>query len=59
MHVKLTLVMKDGSCQKARVTDASSVEEAIDFMKTMRPGVSDAVEGWELAERWESEQEKQ
>jgi hypothetical protein len=56
VHVKLTLTMKDGSCQKVRVTDASSVEEAIEFMKTMRPGVLDAVEGWELAEKWEAEQ---
>lgn len=58
MHVKLTLVMNDGSLQKARVTDATSVEEAIDFMKAMRPGVKDAVEGWELAEQLEQEQEK-
>ncbi|MGZ4106035.1 MAG: hypothetical protein ACXVC1_03350 [Tumebacillaceae bacterium] len=56
MHVKLTLIMKDGSHQKARVTDADSVQEAIAFMKEMRPGVEDAVEGWELAERWEAEQ---
>ncbi|ARU62249.1 hypothetical protein CBW65_15460 [Tumebacillus avium] len=58
MHVKLTLVMKDGSCQKARVTDAASVEEAIEFMKTMRPGVQDAVVGWELAEEWEAKQQQ-
>ena len=57
MHVKLTLIMKDGSKQKARVTDADSVEEAIEFMKEMRPGVEDAVEGWELAEAWEAEQD--
>ena len=56
MHVKLTLIMKDGSCQKARVTDCNSVEEAISFMKEMRPGVEDAVAGWEIAERWEAEQ---
>ncbi|MCX7571550.1 hypothetical protein OS242_16500 [Tumebacillus sp. DT12] len=56
MHVKLTLIMKDGSCQKARVTDADSVAEAIQFMKEMRPGVVDAVEGWERAEQYEKEQ---
>jgi len=56
MHVKLTLIMKDGSCQKARVTDADSVAEAIQFMKEMRPGVADAVEGWERAEQYEKEQ---
>lgn len=56
MHVKLTLIMKDGTYQKARVTDADSVAEAISFMKEMRPGVQDAVEGWDLAERWEAEQ---
>ena len=55
MHVKLTLLMKDGSRQKARVTDADSVQEAIEFMKEMRPGVEDVVEGWELAEQWEAE----
>jgi hypothetical protein len=48
--------MKDGSYQKARVTDADSVQEAIDFMKEMRPGVVDAVEGWEKAEQWEAVQ---
>jgi len=58
MVVKLTLIMKDGSCQKARVTDADSVEEAIQFMKDMRPGVVDALEGWERAEQWEAEQNK-
>jgi hypothetical protein len=59
MHVKLTLLMKDGSRQKARVTDADSVQEAIEFMKEMRPGVEDVVEGWELAERWEAENGEQ
>jgi hypothetical protein len=56
VHVKLTLIMTDGSYQKARVTDADSVQEAIAFMKEMRPGVEDAVEGWALAEKWEAEQ---
>jgi len=54
MHVKLTLIMKDGTHQKAHVTEADSVAEAIEFMKTMRPGVIEAVEGWERYERWEA-----
>ncbi|HEU4965717.1 MAG TPA: hypothetical protein VFV52_18050 [Bacilli bacterium] len=58
MHVKLTLVMKDGRHEKAHVTEASSVEEAIEFMKMMRPGVVDALEGWDAFKRWEQEQNK-
>jgi hypothetical protein len=51
MVVKVTLQMKDGSFQKARVTDCESVEEAIEFMKQMRPGVVEVYEGWEKAEQ--------
>lgn len=58
MHVKLTLVMKDGTHDKVHVTEATSVAEAIEFMKMMRPGVKEAVEGWELYETWASQQEK-
>ncbi|WP_161780708.1 hypothetical protein [Tumebacillus flagellatus] len=53
MVVKVSLKMKDGSVQKARVTDCDSVEEALAFMKEMRPGVAEAYEGWELAEEYE------
>ncbi len=56
MHVKLTLIMKDGRHEKAHVTEATSVAEALEFMKMMRPGVQDAVEGWELFEKWSAEQ---
>jgi hypothetical protein len=56
MVVKMTLIMKDGRCEKARVTEATSVEEAMQFMKEMRPGVVDVVEGWERAEQWEAAQ---
>ncbi|MBL0388056.1 hypothetical protein JJB07_15665 [Tumebacillus sp. ITR2] len=53
MVVKVSLKMKDGSVQKARVTDCDSVEEALSFMKEMRPGVVEAYEGWEVAEEYE------
>jgi hypothetical protein len=56
MHVKLTLVMKDGTYEKAHVTEATSVAEALEFMKMMRPGVKEAVEGWDLYEKWTAEQ---
>ncbi|PWK11577.1 hypothetical protein [Tumebacillus permanentifrigoris] len=53
MVVKVSLQMKDGSFQKARVTDCETVEEAIEFMKEMRPGVVEVFEGWDRAELWE------
>lgn len=55
MVVKVSLQMKDGSFQKARVTDCDSVEEALEFMKEMRPGVVAAYEGWARAEKWEDQ----
>jgi hypothetical protein len=55
MVVKVSLQMKDGSFQKARVTDCDSVEEAMAFMKEMRPGVVEVYEGWEAAEKWEKQ----
>lgn len=57
MHVKLTLIMKDGSYQKAHVTEAKSVDEAIEFMKMMRPGVVEALEGWDAYTKWEQEKQ--
>lgn len=51
MVVKVTLKMQDGTYQKARVTDCDSVQEALAFMKEMRPGVVEVYEGWEKAEQ--------